>query len=228
MLEKLRCDYAVGRGEYLDRSRFYCVRTTLYARFRQTDLRTSSPPSYSLNSRLTRMVRQRDRRITSFEEGKESLDFWSILDGDREEYAKAHQWLYRPTSFTPYSLPTIYTLDQSSRANLNSTTTRLEKGSLHILQTEMEWLLLVPTSRKDDRERIEGGLKAMSNLITKEGKGTKVQGVLIFPSALPRDVRFAMRGLDVRMEALNEEDPGVKVVNFWSVEEYREEFLIGI
>lgn len=67
----------------------------------------------------------------------------------------------------------------------------------------------------------------MQALIKKDAKGKKVEGVLVFPSALPRDVRFASRGLDSRMRELNEDLDAPKGLNFWSVEDYREEFLSG-
>ncbi|GAA6006261.1 hypothetical protein JCM11491_002087 [Sporobolomyces phaffii] len=135
------------------------------------------------------------RSLHVLAEGEETQWFWTSLDDrDNVEYSAANYWQRRYEHSPATSIVRV----SSSSASRVST---IDASSIHLLDGgSLENYVLVPSAARGDRDAIKAALEAAESLSSKwEDRGFESKTpchVLLFPSAVPRDLPFLARSVD--------------------------------
>ncbi|GAA5966146.1 hypothetical protein JCM3765_005547 [Sporobolomyces pararoseus] len=161
------------------------------------------------------------RSLNVLAEGEETQWFWQSLDEeDNVEYSSANYWHRR---YENLPSPALVRISSNSATSVSV----VDSASVHLLDGgSLENFVLVPASARDKKSEIKAALEAAKSLTSKwEERGFESRTpshVIVFPSAVPRDLSFLARSID--FDLLNDGSRPRKM-NIYTLEEAEKELI---
>ncbi|GAA5975305.1 hypothetical protein JCM5350_006422 [Sporobolomyces pararoseus] len=135
------------------------------------------------------------RSLSVLAEGEETQWFWQSLDKeDNVEYSSANYWHRR---YEHLPSPSLVRISSDSASPVSA----VDASSIHLLDGgSLENYILVPESARGNKSEIKDALEAAKLLASKwEERGFEAKTpshVIVFPSAVPRDLPFLAHSID--------------------------------